>query len=111
MKETTLIMNETSVLIDTIKNTSIYTEFQSALEDLKRYPELKEKADEFRRENYRAHSALKEPISFADFESLEEKRLELAAFPQVDRYLKAELALCRILQEIQSRVVTAMSFD
>ena len=111
MREVTLIMEETSVLISTIKSTSIYTEFQSALEDLQRYPELKAKADEFREENYLAYHAIKDPISFADFDSLEEKRTELARYPQIDRYLKAELALCRVLQDIQTRLVTAISFD
>lgn len=111
MQEVTRIIEETSVLIDIIKNTSIFTEYQSALEDLKRYPELKAKADEFRMENYQAYQAIRNPISFADFDNLEEKRIELVKYPQVDRYLTAELALCRVLQEVQSRIVDAMSFD
>ncbi len=111
MKEITEILNETSVLVNTIKGTSIYAEFRSALEELQKYPELKAQADAFREENYLAYHALKGPVSFADFNSLEEKRAELAKYPQIDRYLKAEVALCRVLQEVQSRLVAAMSFD
>ena len=111
MKEVTVILEETSVLINTIKSTSIYTEFQSALEDLQKYPELKAIADEFREANYQAYNSLKDQISFADFDNLEEKRIELAKYPQIDRYLKAEVALCRVLQEVQSRIVAAMCFD
>ena len=111
MKEVTAILNETTVLINTIKGTSIYTEYQSALEDLQRYPELKARADAFRAENYLAYHALKEPISFADFDSLEDKRTELIKYPQIDRYLQAEVALCRVLQEVQNRLVAAISFD
>ncbi len=111
MREITAIMEETSALINTIKSTSIYKEFQSALEDLQRYPELKEMTDAFRRENYLVYQAIKGPVSFADVESLEEKRLELVEYPQIDRYLKAELALCRVLQDIQSSIVAAMDFE
>lgn len=47
-----MILETTSVLVDTIKSTSIYTEFQSALEDLRKYPELKALADEFRAQKF-----------------------------------------------------------
>ncbi|MBQ8815807.1 MAG: YlbF family regulator [Lachnospiraceae bacterium] len=111
MREVETILEETSVLVDKIKSTVIYTEYQSALEDLQRQPELKALADAFREEKYLAYIALKEPVSFADFDSLEEKRMELASYPEIERYLKAELALCRVLQEVQSKLVLAMSFD
>ncbi|MBO5346779.1 MAG: YlbF family regulator [Lachnospiraceae bacterium] len=111
MREVTEILNETNVLINTIKGTSVYTEFRSALEDLQKYPELKAQADAFRAENYLAYHALKGPVSFADFNSLEDKRTELAKYPQIDRYLKAEVALCRVLQEVQGRLTAAMGFD
>lgn len=111
MREVETILEETSVLVDKIKGTAIYTEYQSALEDLQRQPELKALADAFRKEKYLAYIALKEPVSFADFDELEEKRMELASYPQIERYLKAELALCRVLQAVQSRLVLAMNFE
>ena len=111
MKEVALILETTSVLVDTIKSTSIYTEFQSALEDLRRYPELKALADEFRTQKFLAYHSLKGQGSFADFEDFEEKRVELAAYPQIERYLKAEVALCRVLQEVESRLTAGMCFD
>ena len=111
MKEVTLILEETSVLIDTIRSTSIYTEFQNALAELKKYPELKAMADEFREQNYLAYHALTKQVSFADFDILEEKRIELAKYPQIDRYLKAELALCRVLQKVESHLTAGMCFD
>ena len=111
MKEVELVLEETSVLINTIKSTSIYTEFQSALEDLKSYPELKALADEFRTQNYLAYHSLTGQVSFADFEILEEKRAELSGYPQIERYLNAELALCRMLQEVESYLTAGMCFD
>lgn len=111
MKEVMSILEKTSLLIDTIKQSDIYLEYEAALRELKKSPELKARADAFREENYLAYHAIKDPVSFADFDSLEEERTELAACPQIERYLKAELALCRIIQEIQTRVISAMNFD
>ena len=111
MKEIALILEATDTLANTIKSTSIYMEFQSALQDLQKYPELKAMADEFRRQNYLAYHSLKEQISFADFGDFEEKRMELACYPQIERYLNAEVALCRMLQEVESHLTAAMSFD
>ena len=108
MKEVALILETTSVLVDTIKGTSIYTEFQSALEDLRKYPELKALADEFRAQKFLAYHSLKGQVSFAD---LEEKRVELADYPQIERYLNAEVALCRVLQEVESHLTAGMCFD
>jgi cell fate (sporulation/competence/biofilm development) regulator YlbF (YheA/YmcA/DUF963 family) len=111
MKEIELVLEETSGLVDFIKSTSIYTEFQSALKDLQKYPELKTLADEFRAQNYLAYHSLTGQVSFADFDSLEEKRAELSKYPQIERYLNAELALCRLLQEVQSHLTAGMCFD
>ena len=111
MKEVALILETPSVLVDTIKSTSMYTEFQSALEDLRRYPELKALADEFRAQKFLAYHSLKGQVSFADFADLEEKRVELADYPQIERYLNAEVALCRVLQEVESHLTAGMCFD
>lgn len=57
------------------------------------------------------YHSLKEQVSFADFADLEEKRVELADYPQIERYLNAEVALCRVLQEVESRLTAGMCFD
>lgn len=111
MKEIALILEATSALVDTIKGTSIYIEFQSALEDLQKCPELKTLADEFRAQKFLTYHSLKEQVSFADFYDLEEKRMELACYPQIERYLNAEVALCRVLQEVESCLTAGMDFD
>ena len=111
MKELTAILDETNLLIHAIKDTSIYKEYRSSLEELQKHPEWKALADDFREQNYLAYHSLKGHISFADFGSLEEKRMELETYPLIDRYLRAEVALCRTLQEVQSRIVAAVDFD
>lgn len=110
MREVASILEKTSDLINTIKNSSIYTEYHSALEDLNMFPDLKAMADEFRKAKFEAYHS-ETPIRFTVFDELEEKREKLAEYPQIDRFLKAELALGRILQEVQSQITEAMGLD
>lgn len=113
MKDVALIFDKASELAVAIRETDVYKEYRLALEDLKKHPDLKKQADEFRLQNYEAYCDLEEPVSFADFNSLdlEERRMELAQIPQIDRFLKAELALCRVLQEVESRVAVALDLS
>lgn len=110
MREIELIREKTTSLIEAIRSSSVYIEYHSALEDIQKHPELKELADSYRIDRYRAFHA-ESPTGFEIFDDLEEKRDELAEYPQIDRFLKAELALCRVLQEVGSSVTGAMCFD
>lgn len=111
MKEVTSILEEASKVTELIKESTIYEEFKKSSRELERYPELKERADEFRKANYLAYTSLEKDVSFAEVDILEEKRAHLAKYPQIDRYLKAELALCRILQEVEDQIFSVISFE
>lgn len=110
MREIELIREKTTSLIETIRSSSVYREYQSALADLQEHPNLKVLADEYRINKYHVYHA-ESLEDFAIFDKLEEKREELAEYPQIDRFLKAELALCRVIQEVGSSVTKAMCFD
>lgn len=111
MNEVEIVWDETSALANVIRNTSIYQEFQKALEELKEHPQLKARTDEFRTRNYLAYNSLKEPASFVEFGELEANLMELIQYPQIERYLKAELALCRMLQEVENQLTADICFD
>lgn len=110
MREVASISKKTSDLIHAIKKSSVYNEYHSALEELNMFPDLKALTDEFRKAKFRAYHS-ETSISFKVFDELEEKRDELAEYPQIDRFLKAELALGRTLQEIQNKITEAMGLD
>lgn len=110
MREMELIREKTTSLIETIRSSSVYIEYHSALADLQEHPDLKALADAYRIDKYHAYHA-ESPTGFEIFDALEEKREELAEYPQIDRFLKAELALCRVIQEVGSSVTAAMCFD
>ncbi len=104
------IPEKTSELIAAIKNSAVYAEYQEALADLNTFPDLKEMTDKFRHAQYQAyHSELS--VSLKLFDELEEKLVELTQYSQIDRFLRAELALSRVLQGVQSQIIGAMEWD
>ena len=110
MKDMFGVLEKASDLIADIKKSDIYMEYEAALQVLKLNPELQEKADAFRKDHFAAIEAIKAPVSFAHIESIEAKYEEISAYPEIARFLKAELALCRLLQRIQCNIVASLDF-
>lgn len=112
MNEVFSLLDETSNLVKHIRESKVYAEYKRALEEIKLYPELKAEADDFRRENFDTYTRMDGgTVSFEAFHKLELKRQELAKKPIVDEYLKAELALCRLVQEIHERILTSVELE
>ena len=110
MREVASIPDKTSDLITEIKGSVAYKEYREALTELKKFPDLKDLTDEFRKQKFELYHS-QEAVSMNALDELEEKREMLAKYPQVDRFLKAELVLGRILQEVQSRITEAMELE
>lgn len=110
MNEVTSILDKTSDLIQVLTESSIYREYHEALKELNEFPELKTLADDYRKARFELYHT-KGPFCMEKLNALEEKREELMQYKQVDRFLKAELNLGRILQEIQSQITQAMELE
>lgn len=107
MKEVASILEKTTDLIDNIKDSSIYVEYHSALHELNTFPKLKALTDDYREKKHQIYQS-KAPISLKVLDELEERREKLAEYPQIDRFLKAELVMGRTLQEILNRITESM---
>ena len=110
MRAAASILDKTIDLITEIKASAIYKEYHEALAELNTFPNLKDLADDYSKAQFETYHA-QNPISIKLLDELEEKREMLAKYSQTDRFLKAELALGRILQEVQSRITEAMALE
>ncbi len=110
MNDMFLVLDKTSDLMEDIKRSDIYLEYKKALYELEKYPELKEKANAFRKENFALVNSIKTPVSFMAVADMEAKYNEVTVYPQIERYLNAELALCRLIQRIQHSLASAITF-
>lgn len=76
---------------------------------MKQFPELKAQLDEYRRRNYELQSS-----DDAELEKIEQLEREYSALREnqlVEDFLAAELAFCRLMQEVNLQVTDSLDFE
>ncbi len=109
--EDNTIEESISRLIESIKESAEYTEFKKQSDILKADPELKNRVDAFRSENYRIQNECDADSLFDVVEQIGKESAQLRSNPQVNAYLDAELALCRMMQNISMKLVDGIDLD
>ena len=96
-------------LIDTIKSDEVYLEYKKQLDLLRQDPELKRQVDDFRKRNY--DMQMSGDLDFAKLDSFREEYREFRTNPLVDSFLAAELDFCRMMQNINFKIIDAVDFE
>lgn len=87
-------------LLDAVKNSEEYREYKKQEEILDRDPELKNRVFQFRANNFQLQNEADREEMIQVVERLDHESRELRLIPQVNAYLDAELALCKLMQRI-----------
>ena len=98
-------------LVQCIKDSTEYRRYREICDRVHEYPELEKQIHEFRRKNYEIQN---EEGSWDRFERIEGLRREYADFrkdPMVREYLAAELAICRVIQNINWSILRNIDFE
>lgn len=103
------VQEATETLIVAIKESEEYNRYQRAKQELKRYPLLKQQADEFRKKNYDMQNSRMDIFEEAD--KLQREYAEVINHPVVREYLTAENAFCRIVQQINWQLIENLDFE
>ena len=96
-------------MVQAIRNTDAYLVYQKQLARVKEQSELKRQIDEFRTRNFELQTS-----KATNFDKLDQFTRENEAFrenPLVSDFLAAELAFCRMMQEIGLYVTDQMHFE
>ena len=97
-------MNEIKDCIDAllaaVQNSEEYQEFIKYKEILEQDPELLSRVNAFRANNFKLQNEANRDELFRVTEQLTRESRELRKIPQVNAFLDAELALCKLLQRI-----------
>lgn len=105
------IKEETHLFAELLRKTDIYHEYTEARNAIKQDPELYRKVNEFRQRNFDLQHNTREEDLMDAADAFERENEEFRANPLVDRFLGAELALCRMLQEVSLQVIEEMDFE
>lgn len=98
-------------LLDSIKESKAYKEFREKEESLNKNPELRGRVDDFRKDNYRIQNECDRNELFHVAEQLARESAELRRNPEVNAYLDAELALCRMMQKICTKLADGIEMN
>jgi cell fate (sporulation/competence/biofilm development) regulator YlbF (YheA/YmcA/DUF963 family) len=97
------------IFTSALKESAEYRTYLQAKEKVKAFPELKREIDEYRKRNYELQS--KSEIEFESIEEFEKEYEALLENPLAADFLAAELAFCRMMQEISFQITESFDFE
>lgn len=101
----------TRSLTRAIRESREYCEYEDIKKKLKDNPELKNQINQYRKECYQLQNTGDEGGLYDRVEEFTNKYSQFRRDPLVDDYLKCELAVCRMLQEVAAKVVEAVDLE
>ncbi len=96
---------------DTIMTSDTYKEYLYQREKIKKQPELYEKVNEFRQRNFDLQNEADSDDIFDRMEAFEREYEKFREDPFVDSFLQAELAFCRMMQEVYVLLAEEIDFE
>ena len=97
--------------VGAVKNTETYRKYRYQLERIKEKPEMYEKINEFRRRNYEIQNTAQVDELFEKMEAFEREYEKFREDPMVNDFLRAELAFCRLMQEVDTSIAYELDFE
>lgn len=95
--------------IDAIKSSEEYMDYTREKNKVKQFPELKAQIDEYRRRNYEMQNS--DDTAYENIEAFEKEYEKLWEEPLAADFLAAELAFCRMMQEINLKITESLDFE
>lgn len=101
----------TEHFVHEIKETDIYRTYVARLGRIKKDAQLFEQVNEYRRRNFEIQNSPQDGDLMDRIDDLERQFEYLRENPMVDDFLNAELALCRMMQEVNNLITEELEFE
>lgn len=101
----------TAQLLDVIRDSDVYRTYIEAQKAVAADPRARETVNEFRRRMYEIQNSEDPDSVYEQTEKLEKDFYIVRRNDVMNRYLQAELAMCRTLQTISEQLVQLVDFD
>lgn len=102
------ISRNIQILLTVIKRSEEYLDYKKQEEILRQNPELVARVDQFRADNFRLQNEAERDNLLQVTDQIFQESKELRKIPEVNAYLDAELALCKLIQRIGREVVEGL---
>ncbi|MBD5484012.1 MAG: YlbF family regulator [Lachnospiraceae bacterium] len=94
-----------------IQETDTYKEYYNQREKVKKQPELYDKVNEFRKKSFELQNELDGEDLFDRMEAFDQEYAKFREDPLVDDFLRAELAFCRMMQDVEILLAAEIDFE
>lgn len=94
-----------------IQESDTYKEYFYQREKIKKQPELYEKVNEYRQKNFELQNESDSDDLFDRMEAFEQEYAKFRENPMVEDFLRAELAFCRMMQNINVWLTAEIDFE
>ena len=94
-----------------IQETDTYKEYWYQREKIKKQPELYDKVNEYRQKNFDLQNESDSEDLFDRMEEFEQEYAKFRQNPMVEDFLRAELAFCRMMQDINVLLTAEIDFE
>ena len=98
-------------LAQAIKDSDIYREYRRQREKVDNTGDMREKIDEYRVRNFELQNSVQTEDLLDKLDAFEREYEKFREDPLVEEFLDAELAFCRMMQEIDVKLAEAMDFE
>ena len=98
-------------LAQAIKDSDIYREYRRQSEKVDNTGDMREKIDEYRVRNFELQNSVQTEDLPDKLDAFEREYEKFREDPLVEEFLDAELAFCRMMQEIDVKLAEAMDFE
>lgn len=105
------IIEAARAFADQIMTSDTYRQYYYQREKIKKQPELYEKVNEFRQRNFDLQNETDSDDMLDRMEAFEREYEKFRENPLVDDFLQAELAFCRMMQEVYVLLADEVDFE
>ena len=98
-------------LAKAVKESEVYREYRRQSERVDNAGDMREKIDEYRVRNFELQNSVQTEDLLDKLDDFEREYEKFREDPLVEEFLDAELAFCRMMQEIDVKLAEAMDFE
>ena len=98
-------------LAQAVKESEVYREYRRQSERVDNAGDMREKIDEYRVRNFELQNSVQTEDLLDKLDDFEREYEKVREDPLVEEFLDAELAFCRMMQEIDVKLAEAMDFE
>lgn len=107
----TQIQEATKKFAAYIQESDTYQEYRFQREKLKKQPELYDKVNEYRQKNFDLQNETDGEDLFDRIEAFQREYAKFRENPLVEDFLRAELAFCRLMQDVNTLLTAEIDFE